>query len=65
MVLAGVGIFDNWESESLLVTFRGLLTTVTEGLSQFQRGSVSFREDLDSGLHFCGLGTRPHTGGLG
>ena len=65
MVLAGVGIFDNWESESLLVTFRGLLTTVTEGLSQFQRGSVSFREDLDSGLHFCALGTRPHTGGLG
>ena len=37
MVLAGVGIFANLESKSLLVTFRGLLTTVTEGLSQFQR----------------------------
>ena len=37
MVLAGVGIFAHWESESLLVIFIGLLTIVTEGLSQFQR----------------------------
>ena len=31
----------------------------------YRGGSVSFRGDLGCGLHFCGLGARPHTGGLG
>ena len=35
---------------------QGLLAMVTKGLS--------FGGDLDSGLHFCGLGARPHTCGL-
>ena len=48
----------SWESGSLLPTIRWLL-------ARFQRGSVSFGGDLDSGLHFCGLGARPHTCGLG
>ena len=48
----------NWESVSLLVIFRGFW-------QQLQRGSVSFRGDLASGLHFCGLGLRPHTCDLG
>ena len=32
---------------------------------QLQRGSVSFRGDLGSGLRFCGLNARPRTCGLG
>ena len=48
----------SWESGSLLPTIRGLL-------ARFQRGSVSFGGDLDSGFHYCGLGARPHTCGLG
>ena len=34
-------------------------------LARLQRGSVSFRGDLDSGLHFCDLGAKPHTYGFG
>ena len=37
---------------------------VTE-LTDWQRGSVSFRGDLGFGLHFYGLGARPHTCDLG
>ena len=44
-------------SGSWLVKIRGLFATVT-------MGPVNSRGDLGSGLHFCGLGTRPRTCGL-
>ena len=48
----------NLESGSLLVMIgKGLMATVTKGLS--------FGGDLGSGLHFCGIGARPHTCGRG
>ena len=49
----------NWESGSLLVTIRGLW-------ARLQRGSVSFRGDLDSGFcfHFRVICAKPHTCGL-
>ena len=50
--------WPNLESGSLLVMIgKGLMATVTKGLS--------FGGDLGSGLHFCGIGARPHTCGLG
>ena len=48
----------NWESGSLLVIIKDFW-------QQLQRGSVSFKGDLGSGLRFQGPGTRPHTCGLG
>ena len=46
-------------SGNLLVMIRG-----APG-SSYKGGSVSFRGDLGSGLHFCGLGARSCAGGLG
>ena len=48
----------NWESGSLLVMTRVFWLWL-------QRDSVSFGDDLGSGLHFCNPGARHHTCGLG
>ena len=42
------------QSGSLFMMIRGFW-------QQLQRDSVKFTGDLGSGLHFCGLGTRPRT----
>ena len=42
-----------------------LLVMIRDFWQWLQRGSVNFGSDLGYGLCFCGLGTRPHTCGLG
>ena len=42
-----------------------LLVMIRDFWQWLQRGSINFGSDLGYGLCFCGLGTRPHTCGLG
>ena len=61
---ATIGCLLEWaslpgrESGSLFMMIRGFC-------QQLQRDSVRFTGDLGSGLHFCCLGVRPPSCGLG
>ena len=57
-VFTGAGIFAYLGVRKLVSDYHGGFW------QQLQRGSISFRGDLGSGLHFYGLGARPCTCGL-